>query len=401
MKKMFFCAAMGILLCACADSSSSAEVTQTEEQTTLSQPIETNAVTTNESSVTPISLAEYLNALPSDTYIPLLREISADTTLICEAADDRYAVYTYDSETGEKSETRLCDTLPQCGKGGFWVLTASTEPDAASMRSAVTLLDTNTYSRAQIIGFDLQEIQSFDLPKGFRADSFDIETETGRVTYSETVQQADGAFVYRIALSDNALADAQIILETPLTKNEVNLYQTKLIGNRIAFSGGYLSSPSAQSKPAFGWLNVNTGSFTYEYRRDGYDYATQFCDSGAYVFDAGYPYGTAPTGAVFRLVNGESQSLCVQNAMESLRVYPSAGGAYYATVLEGTNEDGSDIDRISVYDSSGSPVKSFDLSFANDGRYYVDSVFVFEHTRTVCAQTVHAGVGGEWYHFAF
>ena len=392
---------MGILLCACADSSSSAEVSQTEEQTTLSQPIETNAVTTNESSVTPISLAEYLNALPSDTYIPLLREISADTTLICEAADDCYAVYTYDSETGEKSETRLCDTLPQCGKGGFWVLTANTERDAATVRSAVTMLETNTYSQAQIIGYDMQELQTVKFPAGLRAESFDIETETGRIAWAATVQQPDGTFVYRIALTENAFADMQTILETPLTKNEVNLFQTKLIGNRIAFSGGYLSSPSAQSKPAFGWVNVNTGSITYEYRRDGYDYATQFCDSGAYVFDAGYPYGTAPTGAVFRLVNGENQSLSVQNAMESLRVYPSGGGAYYATVLEGTNEDGSDIDRISIYDSSGSPVKSFDLSFANDGRYFVDSVFVFEHTRTVCAQTVHAGVGGEWYHFAF
>lgn len=398
MKKMIFCAAMGIFLCACADSSGSAEISQTAQQTTETQPIETTG-TTAEKTPEPVSLADYLNALPADTYIPLLREISADTTLICEAKNDRYAVYTYDSETGEKSETRLCDTLPQCGKGGFWVLTASTEPDAASMRTAVTLLDTNTYSRAQIIGFDMKEIQSFDLPKGFRADSFDIETETGRVTYSETVQQADGAFVYRIALSDNALADAQIILETPLTKNEVNLYQTKLIGNRIAFSGGYLSSPSTQSKPAFGWLNVNTGSMTYEYRRDGYDYAVAFCDSGAYVFDAGYPFGTAPTGTVFRLANGESGALRLQNAMESLRVFPSASGAYFATVLEGTNENGADLDRISVYDSAGGFVKSFDINFANDGRHYVDSVFVL--ARTVCVQTVYAEGGGEWYHFDF
>lgn len=404
MKKAILCAAaMSILLCACSDSSngSVAEISATPEQTTVSQPAETTSDTTSEPDTLPVILAEYLNALPADTYITFLREISADCTLICEAANDRYAVYTYDAKTGTQSEARLCDTLPQCGKGDFWVLTANTGQDAASVRSAVTMLDTDTYSQALVIGYDMQEIGTIPLPNGFIAESFDIETDTGRLAYSATVQQADDSFVYRIVLTNSDFADEQVVFETPLMQNELSLYQTKLIGDRIAFSGGCMSSANAQSKPAYGWLNADTGAFTYESRSDGYDYAVTFCDAGAYVFDAGYPYGTAPTGTVFRLANGEIVSLRLQNAMESLRVYPSAGGEYFATVLEGINEDGSDLARISVYDTAGSLVKSFDLSFANDGRHYVDSLFVFEQTRTVYAQTVHAGVGSEWYHFQF
>lgn len=402
MKKALFAAALSLLLCACADSQSSTvpdttSTVQTTELTTAFQPENTTVGPQAE----PVSLLDYLNG--SDCgWVPFLRELSADRTLICEGVNKHYSVYTYDTKTGEKSGTLDCDTMPVCDRDGFWTLTAATDADAAVIHRPSTMLDTSTWSEALVYNYDLQQTHAIALPKGLRTEGFDIETATAQICWSLTEQDADGTLMYRLKSADGSFADSKTVCEQSLQKGESNQHHLfEIVGDRLIFKGGYSSSPNVQTKPAFGWLSLSEGHGPAEHRKDGCDYGIAFFDSGAYVFDANYPPNLEPSGRCTRIADGESNTIPLKSKQESLHVYPSAAGGYFATAMKGQNPDGSDISRITVYGAYGDLLNTFDIPFANDGRHYTEAVYVFDFTRTVYVQTIHAGVDDFWYAFRF
>lgn len=401
MKRVLLCTVgLSMLLCACSDNAStgaadSDSTVQTANDSTASQNSEPS---NSEVSGGNFDLLEHIEATPS---IALLYEMSEHKVLICTEQDKAYSVYTVDTESGARSEAIICDMIPQCEKNGFWTLTVSDSPDAMIIQQS--WLPNLSFSEAKVYDYDMKEMETISLPNGINAVGFDIDIASERLVYSATELADENTYVDRLIMTDLAFENAEIICETPLPQASVllGLDTLHICEDEIIFLGGYIPKPEAQSVRAYGSLPFDTGVPEYVYRSDTCGFALASYENGAYVYESDYPSGAVSSGQCIKKQDGQTTALTLQNTMESLNVYASENGAYFATAMTGNNEDGSVIIRISVYASNGELVNTFDTSFAVGESQNVHAVYVLEEAHTVYMKTLSAGTGEHWYQFEF
>ena len=407
MKKTILCIMVLFLLCGCTDSSQSAVMTESTVPECETAPLHTEAESSihseaadSASDETKINFQDYLNQQNS---IYSLREISNDKVMIVKGSEAGYTAYMLNLKDGSETQPVLCDTAPACDAGGFWILKAGTNENGMRIKTEFALDGSKKYIEAIVYDYDMNKKHTWALPDGVSAESFDIETSTLKICYTETQQTADGAWVWSVKITEDDFHSAKTVFEQPANqaKSLGGFFRLGLFGDEVVFKGGFLKKQNTATEPAFGRMSVANGIPEYEYRDDGYDYEVTYFDHGAFIFDAGYPYRVTPSGTCRRICDTKTDVLTLQNAMESLELYPSNSGGCFATVLRGSNEDGSDIIRVTVYSAAGEILKTFDQSFPADGKYTLWKLYVFEESRTVYMHVAKSGTDTLWYSFSF
>ncbi len=394
---------LSVLLCSCSnpeiitqdDLTSHNSTRQSDSESAISQYEETQSSENNNN--IKFSFDEYLQTVSS---VVLLYEISDSQVLICTERNGKYPVHIVDTKNAEQSEEIICDIIPQCESNGFWTLMENDNENAMTISNFISA---DTFSQATIYNYNLEESETISLLNGINADGFDIDIESEQIAYSLTQLTDEETYTYRLNVTDFSFENTETLYETPLAQAPVlaGMDTLHICNDVIIFLGGYSSDLNAQSVRAYGSIAFDTFVPEYVYRADSYGYALANYKNGAYIYECDYPFGVVSSGQCIKIQDAQTNTITLQNTMESLNLYTSKNGEYFATAMTGNNQDGSVIIRISVYSSDGGIIDTFDISFESEEMQSIASVYVFEENRTVYLKTQFAGGGDCWYEFLF
>lgn len=340
-------------------------------------------------------LSDHLNS--EGLSVNAIYGISGSRYLITDSTDDSYRARIIDTSTGEASGIVSIGTLPVCSPEGFWVLSAGED----GVQTMFPVGAGYSADRLLVYDYDLNKTVEVDLRNDSMLQCIDVDIPGKSIYY--TYNTFDGASEKHTLERLHFDVTAETVFEIPYTHDRDNwlcaLYNIKYTPEQFIFLGSVSprADGSAQSVAAYGTL-VPGSAPDYVYRSDTYNNEMEKFCGGAIVHDGGLPFGVAPSGFVEYFKGTERRIITLQNPYETPHIYPSQNGSFFATALEGKNEDGTSIFRITVYDCEGNVLKTEDCSLTASG--VIQNACVNEYSRRVFYQIGSGGVL-RWNEFTF
>lgn len=381
------------LLCGCQSAERSElntedHVVSTTTDHTASAPETTEGA---DSAITPFDMITYLSA--SDLLIQYY-ELSSDTGLLTFLDKNDYRNEILDFRSGKIIEELHTQTVPNIQSNGFWVF-----EKGDTFQYFDPEFNLQYMGSIAVYDYDGNLLRSFPIDAAPTTEciTYDISTDTLFYDALESTGNDSQYCIYqkKTEAEPKALFSCSVPAENCLTK----VYSLQKTNESLLFKGlQSLDQSGSKTASCYGMIDLNTQEMQIRTVNIG-DADVRSYASGAFVCENNIPYGVQPSGMIHWMKDGAITEQSLEYKQECIHAEVSLSGMYYVTQLNGEDQDGKQVIRITVYDANGTKMKAEEMTFTEHKD--MDAIFISESFRKLYCRMIQPGGSTSWFSMDF